>query len=162
MVGITAAYACILAGAIWSETGKERDYWEHRCVIVARVSRCTPDSSGGLFTADLQPIATLAGRLDPSLRATLSAKLSIGRLVSAIPSTPSSSHVIAVISGVGSDEATLAISPAMLTFMPAGLRRGLIEITGLDDPAVTRVLAAVRELRAHEAEYPVAAPRLKK
>jgi hypothetical protein len=146
----------VVAG-LGTTTGRERGRWkeDRYAVVVARITDIADAENAdgvGLHTANLHPLATLAGAIDPSAAPVLRATFYVGQ-----PTTPASpptgSTVLAVIQLVGGQEAEKgqAADEAFIVsdycrFMPDN--SPLVVIDGLGDRRVLETLQRLQEVRA--------------
>jgi hypothetical protein len=129
--------------------GTEHWLWtdDQYSVIVARVVDIKPTNhreDPATYTATLEPIATLAGQLDPSIHRELHAVLHAGVAAVLTIHAPPSKGAIVLAVMIGEDK----ILSDAATFMPS--RIPLVEIDGLDDKRVLETLHRIQEARAHQ------------
>jgi hypothetical protein len=136
--------------ALQGTTGSERKLWEEGeyAVVVARVEQIVELSREELLknhathSAVLAPMATIAGRLDPSVHRELSVNLNIGPHVSSVSHAPP--HGACVLAVIAQESIVVA---DICTFMPDN--SALVVIDGPGDKRVAETLKRIQEARAH-------------
>ncbi len=137
---------CECRGGLGFKTGKEWQMWtvDRYSVIIAHVSSVSELQEGdnGTHRATLEPLALLAGSLDPSKHSALNVTFSANGMSSSIKSPPKQGAIVlAVIQGDN-----FVISD-VCTFMPG--QSALVELTGLGDRRVVETLKKIQDARAH-------------
>jgi hypothetical protein len=143
------AAASPAAAGLGTTTGRERGLWTHGryAVVVARVGSVADldvHRDAGTHAVVLEPLATLAGALDPGVAPQLSARLYVGGTGTTIRSAPpAGATVLAVLQLPEKPEQEAFIVSDICTFMPD--RASLVVVDGVGD---ARVAATVARLRA--------------
>jgi hypothetical protein len=157
-VVLKAALFCLLLlgeAIVIGTDGKNADQWNGSSVIYAVVKAVTKDKHG-MYTVQLEPLATLTGRFDPAYDGEIAPHVQIdgplaidGSTIEHVPEKGTK-----VLAFVGNDIHPKNYTPTILngsvTFMPGG--RGLAEVTGFDDPKVTETIENLRKLRGKQRE----------
>lgn len=130
-----------------TRTGREWHYWAEgqQSAIVAKVKSATPAEDSRYF-AVIEPVATLAGALDPSTHSTLHVSMYVAPrgAPTALNKPPIvGSYIVAIIQGYD------FIPSDVCTFMPDD-GAAFVQVSGLSDPKVLGILKAIRDAREHE------------
>ncbi len=135
---------------IATTTGKEWRLWSEGdySVVVARVveiERAKGDNGdAGVYFATFEPIALLAGSLDPSLNPSIHVSMYVGNIgggTSISDAPDKGSMVLAVV-----QHGNFVVSD-ICTFMPKN--SAMVQITGLGDARIIETLKKLQDARAH-------------
>ena len=128
-------------------SGREPRFWDGppaHAVVLARVYEEAHHVKGAdsphYFEMTIEPLATVAGKFDPTEHAKLRVEFFVG--TSSIPEAPAEGDVIMIVLQGGD-----FIVSDVCQFMPHDLP--LVVVDGLNDPRVHDTLKRIREARAH-------------
>lgn len=140
-------------GSTRGATGEPPEYWHNAAVVYAEVTGAEkePEHSDGRYIIRLNPIATLAGTLDPAFSGELSTRAEIG--FGQITEPPvKGNHVVALIEL--RREAHIPNGNVMFfPEIPSSLlhhRPAIFEVTSFDDPKVQETIENLRKLRGKQ------------
>ena len=132
-------------------TGREEWFWTLFSVVYAEIN-CRWNTVTGVV-ATLQVKATLSGAYDAAERPSLRTRISYGPLRSAIPLPPPPKAHAVIVLFRAPDEAfprppqnPHSIPRDHFTFMPNSTALQVVQ--GFDDPAVSQIIANLREIRS--------------
>ena len=141
-------------------TGRERDAWGHEgySVIVAHVVRVKTlpgvRSDEGTHEVRLEPLATLAGKFDPTQDPDLLTVMSVdrGSRTSSTDSVPPVDALVLAVIEPGflagdPKRPCIWITSMFCRFMPR--ESALVVIDGLGDKRITETVARIRDARKH-------------
>jgi hypothetical protein len=141
-------------GGVGTTTGREWGRWteDQYSVIVAKireVARTGEDPC--MYRAVFEPLATLAGRFDPSAQSAWEVRFYAGADTSNRKPPQSGATVIAVIQPVPLDDGRnhpqrLFVVSDYCGFIPG--ESSILEVDGLADPRIAEVVKKIREARA--------------
>lgn len=143
--------ASSLARGIDVFTGREEWFWTSFSVVYADID-CRWNTVTGVV-ATLQVKATLSGAYDAAERPSLTTRISYGPLRSAIPlPPPPKAHAVIVLFRAPDEifprppEQPYSVTRDYFTFMPNSTALQVVE--GFEDPAVSRIIANLRDIRS--------------
>lgn len=151
-------------GGIDSLEGGDEGLWDEggHSLIVARVRsvEALPSKVGPTHRAVLEPLATLAGHLDPSAQSTIVVLLYAQAMGTSVHAAPEKGDwILAVIWAAATDgderQKSLYIESAFCRFMPKDA--AVVVIRGLDDSIVKETLTRIQTSRL-KAKAPTSAP----
>jgi hypothetical protein len=167
LVALLSFAGSSLAG-IGTITGREAQGWQtgYYNVIVARIGEIRAvQGHAGQYRAVLQPLASIAGRADPSEQPRIEVRFEAGDrgvAVTSISTTPPENSIVLAVVHLNvlyADEAVRSnwIAADFCKFMPGDA--GMVVIKGLDDPRVLEPLRKIQDARAHPNPSPYPATR---
>lgn len=162
---LTILFVCVghAGAALTALNGKESEGWDDGSysIVVAKIRKIKQSDKYGNYTAVIEPMATLAGILDPSVHPVLPVRFGVDLPTAQSSSSyirrvpPDGATVLAVVSCFTAESVAKAkreywIAGSICTFMPE--QSGMIAIRGLDDPKVILTLQRIQLARAEARE----------
>jgi hypothetical protein len=149
-----ALVAASALAALRRTSAGDPDVWERRdySVVIATITDVQKKGEGYVpYTASLAPIATIAGRLDPSLRSSVAVSFYVSSLTSSIPAPPQEGAlVLAAVERVSDPDrekpASFWVDSNVCPFMPDDA--GIVTLKDLNDPRIAQTLQRIRDARA--------------
>jgi hypothetical protein len=149
-------------GGIGTISGRESDLWTdyHCSVVLARVGDIVElkhELDNGTHRAKLQPLATLAGILDPGASPTLDVRFYSGTNTSSIGRAPAKGDLVIAVVVIGrrhgeEKQPSDWVTSDLCTFMPDD--SALVAVDGLGDPRILQTIDRIRDARAHSEPRP--------
>lgn len=143
-----------------THTGREWHFWHTKSgnsLVVANISsiRRVDPRWDYEMTADLTPIATIAGTFDPGAQKSLNVRFWVSFTTSSINKVPAEGALVMAMLWVdptGQDSRTPFIDSSICKFMPG--ESAMVEIDGLGDQRVIETILRLKDAREHEDPSP--------
>lgn len=141
----------VKAGVSWVD-GTSPALWKVQSLVYAVVEDVSDPEHpyGGDHTMTIRPIATLTGKFDCGLYSKLEVIFNVGE-VSFIKSIPKVGRKVVLLLEEDIRNVTKQshyVPPSGVSFMPTEC--AIAEVTGIEDPAVIKIMAAVRKARTEK------------